>query len=96
MEISVPCEIRNPIRRSLMDKIEIALKAHAQRTIEDGFKFLHQAIDFNQEFLERSRGKGRQKPFIRSVANAKVNTTYFPPAKRNGARECERRRVQGY
>lgn len=96
MLVSQPCEIKNPIRRALMDKIEIALKAHAQRTTEDGLHFLYQAIDFNQEFLERSRGKGRQRPFIRSVANAKNNTTYFPPSKRNGSRECSRRRVQGY
>lgn len=96
MQISTPCEIRNPIRRALMDKIEIALKAHAQATLEDGYKFLHQAIDMNHEFMERSRGKGKSRSFIRSVANAKNNTTYFPPEKRNRAKECDRRRVRAY
>ncbi|MGD9382271.1 MAG: hypothetical protein PVI03_07490 [Candidatus Thorarchaeota archaeon] len=87
-------EIRNLRRRALLDMIDIAMKAHAQRTIEDGAKFLFQAIDFAKEFDERSRGKGKAKSFIKSVANARNNTTYFPPEKRNGSKECQRRLAQ--
>lgn len=82
----------NKIRKMLMDKIRIALVAHEQRENVGDMRFMHEAIDFNQEFVDRSRGKGKARgKYIKSVANQRNRTTYFPPEKRNGNKECQRR-----
>lgn len=53
------------------------------------------AQELNKEYMERSRGKGRgvNQACVRAHKRA-MNTTYFPPSKRNGARECARRAKQ--
>lgn len=88
----------NPIRHALVEKIKIAMAAHYQREDVGDMRHLYQAIDFNQEFVDRSRGKGKAKGMIKSIAskNHWLGTTYFPPEKRNGQRECERRLRQAY
>jgi hypothetical protein len=84
----------NPTRGKLFRTIADAMKLYSSlllsNPVEARIQF-NRAIDANQEFLDRSRGKGKAKPFIKSVANARRNSTYFPPSKRNGAKECARR-----
>ena len=63
----------NPVRKMLVDKLGIALAAHHQREDAGDFKHYDQAIEFNQEFVERSRGKGGKKrphgkTYVKSVA----------------------------
>lgn len=81
----------NKARKVLIDKMGIALKAHAQREDVGDMRHYWQAVDMNREFIERSRGKGKAKGMIRSVALQVDNTTYFPPEKRNGEKERTRR-----
>ncbi len=84
----------NKVRRKLLDQIDIALRAHAQRELVGDMRHYHQVVDFNQEFVDRSRGHGTDRGFIKSVARQRDRTTYFPPEKRNGAKECLRRSRQ--
>lgn len=70
---------RNPIRQKLLTNISTAMAAHHQREDVGDMRHLHQAIDMNQEFIDRSRGHGKDKGFIKSVVFARNRTTYFPP-----------------
>lgn len=84
----------NPVRKALLDKMQIAYLAHEQREDVGDMRHFHQVVDMNQEFVDRGRGKGKGRGFIKSVALQRDNTTYFPPDKRNGQRECSRRAAQ--
>jgi hypothetical protein len=82
----------NKTRKLLFDKMNIALVAHQSREEVGDMRHLNEALDFNAEFVERSRGKGgKARRYIKSVALQTDNTTLFPSDKRNGARECARR-----
>ena len=87
--------LSNPIRQKLLKQIGIALAAHQQREHAGDMRHYFQAVDFNQEFMDRGRGHSyKGSRFIKSVALQRVNTTYFPPDKRNSQRECSRRSAQ--
>ena len=81
----------NNVRKALIDKMGIALAAHAQREDVGDMRHYWQAVDMNNEFIDRSRGKGKKGGMVKSVALQRDNTTFFPMDKRNGDRECSRR-----
>ena len=68
----------NPIRKELLKRIDIAMKAHNQRDEVGDQRHLLHALDFNQEYIERSRGHSKAKAFQKSVALAKDNTMLNP------------------
>lgn len=68
----------NPIRKQLLERINIALVAHNQREELGDQRHLHHALDFNSEYIERSRGHSKAKTFQKSVALAKDNTMLNP------------------
>lgn len=74
----------NKTRKLLLDKMNIALAAHAQRESVGDMRHFNEAMDFNAEFVERSRGHGgKARTYIKSVALQRDNTTYFPPEARH-------------
>lgn len=80
-----------------MNKIRARLLTEIFGLLYDGdqtVKKVLAASQLNQEFIDRSRGHGTSKGFIKSVAFARDNTTYFPPEKRNGRKERSRRSAQ--
>jgi hypothetical protein len=82
----------NKTRQLLVNKMNIALVAHESREEVGDMRHLNEALDFNAEFVERSRGKGgKARRYVKSVALQIDNTTLFPSDKRNGAKERARR-----
>ena len=79
----------NPLREELLKRIDIAMAAHMQREEAGDFRHFDQAMDFNREFVERSRGKGKGKHYIKSVALQRRPVSKYQP--HQGASECARR-----
>ena len=78
------------LRKVLIEKINIAITAHSQREDVGDMRHYTQAIDMNQEFVERSRGKGgKAKRYIKSVALQQRTESKYTP--HQGKQECARR-----
>lgn len=81
----------NFIRAGILSELHQQLVIYRTSAGEDSFNAINEAHRLNDEYMERSRGKGRNLPFIKSVAGKRGNCTFFPVSKRGGAKECERR-----
>jgi len=81
----------NPIRKKILDEMKEIWKSLSSTTdISLIFELREKLCDLNKQFIERGRGKGKSKSFIKSVALSIDRTTYFPPSERFGSNEQAR------
>jgi len=70
----------NKKRKKVLEAMFEAYKKHINRPIGEIGDLTHlmEARRLNEKFISMSRGHGRDKPFIKSVANQKLRLTTFP------------------
>ncbi len=81
----------NPLRAKLLEKMRsISILRVKTTDVSLSFDLLQQMHSLNQEFMDRSRGKGKSKSFIKSVALQRIRSTLFPHSERFGSNERAR------